>query len=82
MDINVKNFFMFRKIKGRRPSESLVLNKGIAKHHPHRQDTVKVHVLNGHGTFRILVLVCEIGDFLLREQELKAQCYILFRENR
>ena len=62
--------------KGRRPSEILVLLKGIAKHHPRRQDTVKVHVLNGHGTFRILVLACEIGDFLRREQELKALCYI------
>ena len=62
--------------KGRRLSDSLVLYPGIAKHHPHRQVYGKVHVLNGHGTFRILVLVCEIGDFGQREQEQIALCYI------
>ena len=31
--------------------------------HADKYYTVKVHVLNGHGTFRILVLAFEIGDF-------------------
>ena len=48
------------------------LSSGIAKHLSRRQDTIKVHVLNGHGTFRILVLACEIGDFELRRTRAKS----------
>ena len=68
--------------KGRRPSEILVLFTGIAKHHPRRQVIrLKSTSHTGHETFRILVLAFEIGGFDQREQELKALCYIIFRES-
>ena len=45
------------KIIGRRPSEILVLTSGTAKHRTTDKYYRKAHALNGHETFRLLVLV-------------------------
>lgn len=68
--------------KGRRLSDSLVLLKGIAKHRVTDKFTEKPMPYTDTELFAHLFPLLEIGDFLRREQKLKALCLYLCRENR